>query len=97
MSPPSMSTVAAVSRPVAVNVPLIIKAGITSDLDALESEINAIDKSLLKSKQFVKGKEKEWAVLIAVHISEKNKIEKICREHITEFDFSDLTGSPKEI
>ena len=76
---------------------LIVKAGITSDLDALQSEINAIDKSLLKSKQFVKGKEKEWAVLIAVYISEKNKIEKICREHITEFDFSGLTGPPKVI
>jgi len=76
---------------------LIVKTGITSDLNALESEINAIEKSLLKSKQFIKGKEKEWAVLIAVHISERDKIEKICREHIAEFDFSDLTGSPKEI
>lgn len=74
---------------------LVVKAGKTSDLDSLKVDINNLERSVLYSKQFGSGKEIEWAVVIATHISEKDKIEKICREKISEFDLEDLTGTPK--
>jgi len=76
---------------------LVIKAGITSDLDSLNADIKNLERSVLYSKQFGSGKEIEWAVVIATHISEKDKIEKICREKITEFGLENLTGIPKEL
>jgi len=76
---------------------VLIKAGKTSDLDGLQSEIEKIDRATLYSKQFGSGKEIEWAVVIATHLLEKEKIEKICRERLTEFDIKDLSGPPKDI
>ena len=76
---------------------LYIKVGKTTDFDALSAEIKSIDKSIIFSKQFGSGKDIEWAVLVAAHISEKDKIEKISRERITEFDFEVSSGSPKEL
>ena len=76
---------------------VIVKAGKTSDLTGLEAEIKHLDRALVQSKQFGSGKKIEWAVLIAVHISEKESIEKICREKITEFDLGNLSGFPRDI
>ena len=76
---------------------VFIKAGITTDLDALKSDIEKIKRSSLYSKQFGSGKKIEWAVVIAAHILEKDTIEKICREKLTEFDLKDLSGAPKDI
>jgi len=76
---------------------VIVKAGKTSDLPAFESEIRDLDKITLYSKHFGSGKKIEWAIVIATHISEKEKIEKICREKITEFDIRHLSGSPKDV
>ncbi|MCK4348348.1 MAG: hypothetical protein KAW47_07005, partial [Thermoplasmatales archaeon] len=76
---------------------VIVKAGKTSDLSALNTEINKLDKATIYSKQFGKGKQIKWSVLIAAHILEEDKIEKICREKITEFDLGDLTGSPEKV
>ena len=76
---------------------LFIKAGKTTELDELSEEIKSIDKSIIFSKQFGSKKTIEWAVLIAAYISEKDKIEKICREKITEFDLEVSSGSPKEL
>ncbi len=76
---------------------LLIRAGKTSDLSNLKVEIDKLDNATIYFKQFNSGKNREWAVLIATHISEKEKIEKICRDKITEFDLGDLSGRPKDV
>ena len=76
---------------------IIIKTGLTSDIDKLSKEIQKIEKSMILSKQFGNKKKAEWAVLIAAYISEKDNIEKLFRENITEFSFNVSTGSPKEL
>ena len=76
---------------------VLIKAGITSDLDALKSEINNHKKTVIYSKKFVKEKEITWAVLVVSHISEKEKIEKNFKDKIIEFDLKDFKGKPKDI
>ncbi len=76
---------------------ITVKAGKTSDLDILKKEIESLEKTVFYSKQISSGKKVEWAVLIAAHISEKDKLEKICREKIIEFDLENLKGKPKEL
>ncbi len=76
---------------------LIVKTGTTTDLDKITKEIKTIEKSIIFSKQFGNRKKVEWAVLIAAHVSEKDNIEKICRENITEFSFNVTSGLPKEL
>jgi len=76
---------------------LIIKAGRTSDLSNFKVEIDKLDNATIYSKQFNSGKNREWVVLIATHISERERIEKICRDNITEFDLGDLSGWPKDV
>ncbi len=76
---------------------LLIRAGKTSDLSNLKIEIDQLDDVILHSRQFGSGKKQEWVVLIVSHISEKEKIEKICRDRITEFDLGDLSGRPKDV
>ena len=76
---------------------LLIKAGKTSDLSNLKVEIDKLDNATIYSKQFNSGKNRECAVLIATHILEREKIEKICRDNITEFDLGDLFGRPKDV
>ena len=53
---------------------LIVKVGKTSDLDILKNKIRGIDKTAIYSKQYGKGKDKEWAVVIVAYISEREKI-----------------------
>jgi len=76
---------------------LLIKTGRTSDLSNIKIEIDQLDDVVLYSRQFGSGKKQEWVVVIVSHISEKEKIEKICRDNITDFDFGDLSGYPKDI
>ena len=76
---------------------MLVLAGMTQDLENFEKDIKEIDMVQLYSKQFGKGKEKKWAVIIAAHISEKTKIEKIFREKVTMFDVQHLSGSPTDI
>jgi len=76
---------------------LYIKVGLTTDIDGLNKEIKAIEKSIIFSQQFGSGKDIEWAVMIAVYISDKDKIVKICREKITEIDIDAKSGSPNEL
>jgi len=70
-------------------------AGITTDLQSIKEELEKVENSEFYSKQFGSGKKREWVVVIATHISEKEKVEKIVREKITIFNLSDLSGSPK--
>jgi len=76
---------------------VVVKAGLTNDLPTLENEMKSLDKVSLFSKQFGSGKKKEWSVVVAAFISEKEKIEKIFREKISEFDLKNLSGSPKDV
>jgi len=76
---------------------VIVKAGKTSNLVDLEKKIKQNDRVAVYSQQFGSGKKIEWAVVIASHITEKEFIEKLCREKVTEFDFGDLSGSPKDV
>jgi len=76
---------------------LIVKAGKTLDLENLKTELNKIDRVTWQYNQFGTKKKIEWSVLITAHISEKDKIEKICREHIVDFDLGNLSGSPREL
>ncbi|GAH11802.1 unnamed protein product, partial [marine sediment metagenome] len=76
---------------------VIVKAGKNVDLESLKDELGKIDKVFWQYKQFGIKKKIEWSVLITAHISEKDKVEKICREHIVDFDFGNLSGSPKEL
>jgi len=76
---------------------VIVKVGKTTELDSLKASLNDLDKIDVKSKQFDSGKNVEWVVLIAAHILEKDKMEKICREKITEFNFNVSSGRPKEL
>lgn len=75
---------------------LVMKAGKTTELPAIEQTISSHDQVALYSKQFGTGKKKEWAVVIVSHISEKEIIEKICREKLIVFDIPDLSGTPQE-
>jgi V/A-type H+-transporting ATPase subunit I len=76
---------------------LIVKAGKTLDIDILTKEVNSLKNAVIYSKRFGTGKKIEYAVIVAVHISEKEKFEKICREYITEFNIDITSGIPKNI
>jgi len=76
---------------------LIIKTGKTDDLEGLKKETDKIDNAAIFSKQISNGKKPEWSILIAAYITEKEKIERIFREKITEFKFNVTQGSPREI
>ena len=76
---------------------VIVKVGKITDLDSLKPDIEDLEKAVLSYRQFGTGKKIEWVVLIVAHILEKDKIEKICREKITEFDFDVSSGRPKEL
>jgi len=65
---------------------VLIKTGKTLDL-----------RTTLYSKQFDSGKKIEWAIVVATHILDKEKVEKICREQLIEFDLKELSGHPKDI
>lgn len=76
---------------------VIVKVGKTSHLYDLEENIKQKNHATIFSKPFGSGKKIEWVVVVAAHITEKEFIEKLCREKITEFDFGELTGSPKDV
>lgn len=75
---------------------IFIVAGKTTELPVVEEEIKALDSVAVYSKQFGTGKKCEWAVILVAHISEREKIEKLCREKITLFDIHHLSGAPKD-
>ena len=76
---------------------LYVVLGITTEFEELKKEIEPVEKSIIFSKQFGNKKDIEWAILIAVHISEKDKIIKISREKITEIDLEAASGRPIEL
>jgi len=74
---------------------VIVKVGKTTELDSLKASLKNLDKIDFKFKQFGSGKNMEWVVLIATHILEKDKIEKIYRDKLTDFDLNITSGKPK--
>ncbi len=77
---------------------LFIKTGKTKDIEKLREQINVLEKVDIFSKQFSSGKKIEWAVVVVGYISEKNMLEKICRENISEFTFNVVSsGLPKNL
>ena len=76
---------------------LFLKIGITQDIENLKSNLKKIDKSFIEYKEFIKEKNKEWSVLIISYFTEKEEVEKISREYLTDINFDNLYGYPKEI
>lgn len=76
---------------------VIIKVGKTEDIEDLSEQIKQIDKAFLISKEIKKGKKVEWVVAVVAHVSEKDKIDKIWREKVVEFDLGTYSGLPNEI
>ena len=76
---------------------LIVKVGLTEDIESLKNEINALDKSLISYNRIGSGKDVQWAILVAAHISKKEEFLKVCREKITELDFEVESGIPKDL
>jgi V/A-type H+/Na+-transporting ATPase subunit I len=74
---------------------LIVKVGITKDLDFIKEQIKSINSATLFSKQFGTKKKIEWAVLIVAHKNYLDEIEKISKAALTEFSFDIATGTPK--
>jgi V/A-type H+-transporting ATPase subunit I len=74
---------------------IVMKAGKTYDLNDIKTQIRELDKSYMISHRFSTNKKVEWGVLVAAHISEKDKIEKIFREKILEFDYGISSGTPR--
>ncbi|MBN1860103.1 MAG: V-type ATP synthase subunit I [Candidatus Thermoplasmatota archaeon] len=75
---------------------LMLVAGRTLNLPDLEQQIKSSDAIAIFSKEFGTRKKKEWAVLLAAHISEKEKMEQLCREYLTLFDLKTVSGQPAD-
>lgn len=75
---------------------LTIKAGKTTDFQSLTQQVQQLEKTVLCSKQFGRGKKTEWAVVLIAHNTEKKQIEQLCRDHLQEFDLPLISQTPKE-
>lgn len=75
----------------------IFIAGKTTELQSIKEEIEKIDTIELLSKQIGTRKKREWVIVLIGHISNKEKIEKICREKVTLLDIKGLTGMPNQV
>ncbi len=74
----------------------ITKAGLTTDLQNLQKIVNQNGLITLASHQFGTRKKTQWAILLTSHISHKETLEKIARDFLSEFDLTDLQGTPAE-
>ncbi|MDH7517624.1 MAG: V-type ATP synthase subunit I [Candidatus Thermoplasmatota archaeon] len=76
---------------------IIIKAGKTSDIISIKTELKKNDRTVLHSKWVGTKKKPEWVAVIAAYISEKDSVERICRDKLVEFDLRHLKGSPDDV
>jgi V/A-type H+-transporting ATPase subunit I len=76
---------------------ILVKAGLTDDIESLKKEINALEKSSISTNQIGSGKDVQWVVLVAAHISKKDDFLRICREKITDIDLEVESGKPKDL
>ncbi|MBS3801789.1 MAG: hypothetical protein KGY65_03475, partial [Candidatus Thermoplasmatota archaeon] len=75
---------------------LIIKAGKTSTLPALQKAIEEEKYLTLYSQPLVKGKNPEWSVLLVGHITQMKTVERLTAEHLQEVTLPKLSLTPKE-
>jgi len=75
---------------------LIVKAGITKDINFINEQIKKIDSVTIFSKQFGTKKNIEWAVLLVAHKKYQEEIEKISKASISEFSFEKSNANPKD-
>ncbi|KYK32045.1 MAG: hypothetical protein AYK22_00350 [Thermoplasmatales archaeon SG8-52-3] len=76
---------------------ILVKVGLIDDIESLKKKINALDKSAIYSYKIGNGKDIQWSVLAAVHISKKDDFLKIWRENIIDLDFEVESGLPKDL
>ena len=76
---------------------LIVKIGLTKDLDFIKEKLGKIETATYFSKQFGTKKKIQWAVLIVAHKTYKDEIEKISKTALTEFSFDIKSGNPKAV
>lgn len=76
---------------------VVVTAGNTKQFEQLEKQLQPDEPIALFSKEYGTGKKKEWAVILAGHSSEKEKVDKLSREYLTVFDFKAFSGSPSDI
>jgi len=75
---------------------LILKAGKTKSLPALEEAIQDKEYIAVFSQPLQLGKNPEWAVSLIGHISESKTVERLTAEHIQETILPPISQTPKE-
>ena len=75
---------------------LIVKIGITKDLEFIKEHLKKIDTATFFSKQFGTKKKTQWAVIIVAHNAYNDQIEKLSKAALTEFYFDIKTGKPQD-
>jgi V/A-type H+/Na+-transporting ATPase subunit I len=81
---------------VGVSSSLIIKTGITDELEEVQTSVSRLDLATLSSHQIKKGKKPVWSVILIGHISIKKDIDRICSQYITEVDLPKVNETPKQ-
>ncbi|PNX51156.1 MAG: hypothetical protein BV456_04200 [Thermoplasmata archaeon M8B2D] len=74
---------------------LIVKVGITKDLEFIKEKIKNMPSVTIFSKQFGTKKKTEWVILLVAHKNYLDEIEKISKAALSEFHFESITGKPK--
>lgn len=74
---------------------LILKAGITKDIDFIKEKIKKIESVEIYSKQFGNKNKIEWAIILIAHKKYQDEIEKISKASISEFSFDLSKDNPK--
>lgn len=76
---------------------VVVTVGKTKQFEQLEKQLQPDEPIALLSKEYGTGKKKEWAVILAGHVTEKEKVDKLSREYLTVFDFKAFSGSPTDV
>lgn len=72
---------------------VVVKTGLTSDIESVKREIEALD-GVIGFTQIGKKKEKKWSVVAACHISHRDKMDVVWQKYVNDLHFFPLTGTP---
>ena len=75
---------------------LMIRAGITEDIQGLENILSSKDLTALFSHQIKKGKKPEWSVILISHLSIKKDVERISSQFITDLELPKMNATPTQ-
>jgi len=75
---------------------LIIKAGITEDLDALNQAVSSHDLIAMYDHQIKKGKKPVWSILLIGHITTKKDMDRICSSYLFDIELPKMNSTPRE-